>query len=184
MKYLVMVGAKHTAKMSYCAISQNHPTEPMSIFTVTSISQGRRTRQREGPVQSTSLGHTASKWLHQDSRPYLLDSRAQYSPTPPHPPLFFFLPVGLIRTFCFLLKVSVRSISISTLHPFRLSFVIFNLTTMFKPVCSNKYSFLSDIDCSFKINKIMISFYILTFSAYTQWKLAKNLKQRCKHISL
>lgn len=90
MKYLVMVGAKHTAKMSYCVISQNHPTEPMSIFTDTSISQGRRTRQREGPVQSTALGHTASKWLHQDSRSYLLDSRAQYSPTLPHPLFFFF----------------------------------------------------------------------------------------------
>lgn len=133
--YLVMVGAKHTAKMSYCAIFMNHPTEAIwEHFTVTSISQGRRT-DREGPVQSTStLGH-ASKWLHQDSRPYLL-VRAQYSPPP------FFLPVGLIRTFCFLLKVSVSSISISTLHPFRLFFVIFNLTTMFKPVCSNKYSFL------------------------------------------
>lgn len=100
MKYLVMVGAKHTAKMSYCAISQNHPTEPMSIFTVTSISQGRRTRQREGPVQSTALGHTASKWLHQDSRPYLLDSRAQYSP----PPLFFFCLLDLYARSVFYSK--------------------------------------------------------------------------------
>ena len=168
MKYLVMARAKHTAKMSYCVISQNHPTQPMSIVTVTSVSQGRRTRQRQGPVQSTAQGHTASQRLHQDSRSYLLDSRAQSLATPP--PFFFFfffLLVGLIRPFCFLLKVSISSISISILHPFRLFFVIFNLTTMFKPVCSNKYSFLSDIDCSFKINKIMVSFYILTFSAYT-----------------
>ena len=83
MKYLVMVRAKHTAKMPHCVISQNHPTEPMSIVTVTSISLVRRTRQRKGPARSPAQGHTASKWLHRDSRSYLLDSRAQSPPPPP-----------------------------------------------------------------------------------------------------
>lgn len=64
MKYLVMVRAKYTAKMSHCVISQNHPTEPVSIVIVTSISQVRRTRQRKGPAHSTAQGHAASKWLH------------------------------------------------------------------------------------------------------------------------
>ena len=95
MKYLVMARAKHTAKMSYCVISQNHPTQPMSIVTVTSVSQGRRTRQRQGPVQSTAQGHTASQRLHQDSRSYLLDSRAQSLATPPTFFFFFFCLLDL-----------------------------------------------------------------------------------------
>lgn len=169
MKYLVMVGVKHTAKMSYCAISQNHPTEPDIAVTSSPAREGKDQTERR-TVQSTSLGHTASKWLHQDSRPYLLDSRAQYSP-----PLFF-LPVGLIRRSVFYSKFLLVPFLFQLFIHSRFFFCNFNLTTMFKPVCSNKYSFLSDIDCSFKINKIMISFYILTFSAYTQWKLAKEFK--------
>lgn len=104
MKYLVMVGAKHTAKMSYCAISQNHPRAYEHFYCHLHFTR-RRTRQREGPVQSTSLGHTASKWLPPRPRPYLLDSRAQYFSAPPHPtPFFFFCLLDLYAPSVFYSK--------------------------------------------------------------------------------
>lgn len=155
MKYLVMARAKHTANMSYCVISRNHPTQPMSIVTVTSVLQGRRSRQRKGPGQSmprvTQLVNSFTK------TPDHICQIPELNLHPPHSLFFFFFACWTYMSLLFS----------TTLHPFRIFFVIFNMITMLKPVCSNKYSFLSDIDCSCKINKIMISLYILTFSAYT-----------------
>lgn len=45
MKYLVMLGAKHTAKTPSLFISQNHTAEPMRIAIITSISQMKRRPQ-------------------------------------------------------------------------------------------------------------------------------------------
>ena len=121
MKYLVMLGAKHTAKMPSLFISQNHTAEPMSIAITTSISQ-----EKTGVVNSTAQGHTASKWLNQDSSPF----HSSIFPSCPLPHFFF-----LFFLFC-LLDIpeppifyskfpSINSISISTLYPFRLFFCNF-----------------------------------------------------------
>ena len=133
MKYLVMLGAKHTAKMPSLFISQNHTAEPMSIAITTSISQVKRR-----PEQLTQLPKVTQLVSGLTKTP--VHFIAQSSHLAPYPIFFFFFFFFACWTY---LSLPFFIQSFPPLTPFLFQlfihsdyfFVIFNLTTMFKPIC-------------------------------------------------